>query len=45
MSFYAVRKLEIDIPVPVDEIPGGTDSDIFLSLKGEMVYMYKVLSR
>ncbi|KAK7171995.1 hypothetical protein R3I93_004325 [Phoxinus phoxinus] len=28
-----LRKLEIDIPVPDDEIP-GTDSDIFLSLKG-----------
>lgn len=29
-----LRKLEIDIPVPDDEIPGGTDSDILLSLKG-----------
>uniref|UniRef100_A0A673IY24 Complement C4-like n=1 Tax=Sinocyclocheilus rhinocerous TaxID=307959 RepID=A0A673IY24_9TELE len=29
-----LRKLEIDIPVPADEIPGGVDSEINLSLKG-----------
>ncbi|KAK9962381.1 hypothetical protein ABG768_007751 [Culter alburnus] len=29
-----LRKLEIDISVPDDEIPGGTESNIFLSLKG-----------
>ncbi|XP_056127943.1 complement C4 [Rhinichthys klamathensis goyatoka] len=29
-----LRELEIDIPVPDDEIPGGTDSEILLSLKG-----------
>ncbi|KAK2880874.1 hypothetical protein Q8A67_018142 [Cirrhinus molitorella] len=29
-----MRKLEIDIPAPADEIPGGTESEISLSLKG-----------
>ncbi|KTF74286.1 hypothetical protein cypCar_00043860, partial [Cyprinus carpio] len=29
-----LRKLDIDIPVPADEIPGGVDSEISLSLKG-----------
>lgn len=29
-----LRKLEFDIPVPADEIPGGEDSEISLSLKG-----------
>ncbi|XP_052472271.1 complement C4 [Carassius gibelio] len=29
-----LRKIDIDIPVPADEIPGGADSEISLSLKG-----------
>lgn len=29
-----LRKLDIEIPVPADEIPGGVDSEISLSLKG-----------
>ncbi|XP_073674564.1 complement C4-B [Garra rufa] len=29
-----LKKFEIDIPAPADEIPGGMDSEISLSLKG-----------